>query len=236
MKNKLFQEFKDVDYGTMWHEYKKYSAVSVYDTQSRESFDVLCDNLDKIKQEALEVTLDTTDSVIMKKANKLGFYPIYLWYRYFVKEEDKAKDIDSHIVVIKHRKQVKKQLTDQVHELAGREPDMFDKNGEDKGWYKSGKNCIAYVQDKEIISILTWQFEPQNNNIHIYLTYTLPEYRSQGYGQKLIDYVKQYASIHGVKTISVCTDTTKANRVPKMFERNEFCYFKTGFVKLLKQK
>ena len=96
-----------------------------------------------------------------------------------------------------------------MHELAQRDPSMFDKNGEEKGWYKAGKNCMAYLQDEQIISVLIWQYEPQNENIHIYLTYTLPQFRSQGYNSKLIDYVKQYASVRGVKTITVCTDTTE---------------------------
>lgn len=233
MRSKLFKNFKDVEKGHLWNDFKRYSAICIYDTLDEESFDYVIANLGKIKQEALEITFDINNASILDKARKLNFIPDYHWYIYSISENDKELASDDNITIIKKRKLVKKQLIDQMHELAHREPNMFDKNGEVKDWYKSGKECIAYIEGKEIVSVLTWQYEPQNNNIHIYLTYTQPKYRSKGYNSKLFDYMKKYAFDHNIKTITVCTDVTNKNRVPNMFYKNGFKYFKTGFEKII---
>ena len=137
------------------------------------------------------------------------------------------------IVQVKKRKIVKDLLTDQVHELAARMPEMFDENGEEEGWYKCGKKCLVYLKDKQIASILTYSHEKQNNNIHIYLTYTLPDMRSKGLGSKLLDYVKYVASKNNISTITICTDVSKGNRVTNMFLKNGFVYYKTGYHKVI---
>ena len=127
-------------------------------------------------------------------------------------------------------------FTEQVHELAKRMPEMFDKRGEERGWYKAGDVCIAYIEGQEIVSLLTYSFEKRTNNLHIYLTYTIPQKRSQGYGGKLIDYVKNATIKNNVDIITVCTDVSVGNRVPNMFYKNGFKYFKTGYEKILKPK
>lgn len=235
MKHKLLMQFKDVDKGVLYNDFKKYSAIFIYDTLDNQNFEYVNSILNKLKVKAVEITLDATDIQLYKKALSQKYVPIYYWYIYRVNKIDKNIIVDTNIKVIKNRRKVKNLLTDQVHELAKRMPSMFDKNGEEKGWYKSGKNCIAYMQDKTIISVLTWQYEPQNNNIHIYLTYTLPDKRSMGYSSKLFDYIKKYAAEHGVDTITVCTDVTKQNRTPNMFIKNNFKYFKTGFEKFIEK-
>ena len=93
------------------------------------------------------------DKKLLQLAKQNGFTPIYHWYIYHVVPQDANLQTDEHIKVVKNRKLVKKELTDQVHELAQRDPSMFDKNGEEKGWYKAGKNCIAYLQDEQIIIV-----------------------------------------------------------------------------------
>ena len=236
MKQKIFNKFKDVEKGHLWNDFKMYSSVCIYDTLDEESFDYVVSNIDKIKQQALEITFDINNSSILDKAKKMDFAPDYHWYIYNISENDKKLDLDNNIKIVKKRKIVKDQLVAQMHELAQREPNMFDKNGAARDWYKSGKECIAYIEGKEIVSVLTWQYEPQNNNIHIYLTYTQPEYRSKGYNSKLFDYIKKYAFEHNIKTITVCTDVTDKNRVPNMFFKNGFKYFKTGFEKIIKQR
>ncbi len=236
MKEEFLKSFKDVEKGILWDNYKKYSAISIYDTLDENLFDFLIKNLDKLKTQAVEITFDINNQHLLAKARDLNFLPIYHWYIYNISDCDKNLIPDKNIKIITKRKLVRKELINQVHELAKREPSMFDKNGEEKNWYKAGKNCIAYNQNGKILSILTWQYEPQNNNIHIYLTYTLPEYRSKGYNSKLFDYIKKYAFENNIQTLTVCTDVTPNNRVPNMFYKNNFKYFKTGFKKLLKTK
>ena len=109
---------------------------------------------------------------------------------------------------------------------------MFDENGEDDEWTQCGDICIAYSKNNNVISVLTFTVEKQSN-LHIYLTYTIPDYRSQGLGSKLFDYVKNFAYKNDIKTITVCTDVSKNNPVPNMFLKNGFKYFKTGYDKIL---
>ena len=233
LKTKIFKRFIDVEKGFTYYNYIRHSCISVYDTLNEGDFDYILANLDKINTQAIECCFDINNKNMMKKAKENKFVQNYHWFRYFVDEADKSIKVDENIKKLKLRRKVKALLTDQVHELAKREPNMFDKNGEDKGWYKAGKECIIYVQDKKIISVLTYQFEPQNDNIHIYLTYTLPAFRSKGYNTKLFDYIKCLAAKRNVKSISVCTDVTKNNRVPNMFIKNGFVYYKTGFRKII---
>ena len=220
MKTKILKRFKDVEKGSSWNNFKKYSSISIYDTLDENSFNYITQNLSKIPAQTIEITFDINNKRLLKQATELNFFPIYHWYIFYVSPTQKQLETDSNISALKRRRLVKKQLTDQVHELAKREPNMFDKNGEEKNWYKAGKKCFVYKLNNKIISILTWQYEPQNNNIHIYLTYTLPEYRSQGYNSKLFNHIKNYASEKGIKTITVCTDVTKNNPVPNMFYKN----------------
>ena len=137
---------------------------------------------------------------------------------------------DKNIKEIENREVVRKLLMDQVHELALRMPDLFDENGEED-WYKLGDNCLTYLHNNEIISVLTYTIE--KDNIHIYLTYTIPEYRSSGYGSILIKYMKYFAMKNNIKTITICTDVNKNNRVPNMLNKNKFEYFKTGYEKII---
>lgn len=129
-----------------------------------------------IRQEAIEITIDKENKNLLKMVQDAGFKPIYDWFILDSFETKESVDQDN-IVQIKHRRKVKKLLTDQVHELAKRMPAMFDKHGEEKGWYKAGDICVAYVEEGEIVSLLTYSFEKRTNNLHIYLTYTIPQKR-----------------------------------------------------------
>lgn len=150
MSLKIFQQFKDVEKGILWKDYKKYSAISVYDTLQENTFVYVLSCLPKVKTEAIEITFNMQDKHLLQLAKQNSFMTIYHWYIYYVSPQDANIEIDAHIKVVKNRKLVKKELTDQVHELAQRDPSMFDINGEEKGWYKAGKNCIAYFQDEQI--------------------------------------------------------------------------------------
>jgi len=243
-KKHPLKNFIDIEKGTHYVNQVKHSATSIYDTMNDESYNYVLNNLDKVKTDVLELTFDKNNKAILERATSEGFKPNYNWFSYKVKETDAQLEISPDICQIKNRSKVKKQLTEQAHELALREPSLFDKNGEQKGWHKAGKNCTVIKVDGKIASILTWQIEPQHHsykpdaieNIHIYLAYTLPEYRNRGLCSKLIDYVKKYAAQNNIKSITACTDTTPENRVPHMLEKNGFTYYKTGFVKVLKEK
>lgn len=228
--------FKDTEKGILFSNFKKYKALSIYDTLDEESLNYVLDNMYSIKQDAIEITIDKNDKKLLKSVQDAGFKPIYDWFIFDLSSKyNDGVDLDN-IVQIKNRRKVKKMLTEQVHELAKRMPEMFDKNGEEKGWYKAGDICIAYIEEEKIVSLLTYSFESKTNNIHIFLTYTIPQKRSLGYGGKLIDYVKNIAIKNNVSTITVCTDVSSGNRVPNMFYKNGFKYFKTGYEKILKQK
>ncbi|MCL2354876.1 MAG: GNAT family N-acetyltransferase, partial [Oscillospiraceae bacterium] len=106
--------------------------------------------------------------------------------------------------------------------------------GEDDDWLTLGKNALAYVVDNNIISVLTFSTE-KNNTIHIYLTYTKPEYRSQGLGTKMFDYIKNFAYENNINSITICTDISTNNPVPNMFFKNSFKYLKTSYTKILNE-
>lgn len=223
------QLFKDTNYDTTIINFKEYKTFSIYDTLNEKMLDYILQNLGNIKYQAIEVCFDARNQGMLDKVVAAGFEPNYHWYIYDVAKEDCNKVSSTDIGIVKKRKLVKDMLTDQVHELAQRMPEMFDENGEEKGWYKCGKKCIVYLKDNQIASILTYTHEKHNNNIHIFLTYTLPQYRSMGLGSKLIDYVKHVAAKNNIATITVCTDVSEGNRVPNMFYKNGFRYFKTGY-------
>lgn len=226
--------FKDTNYDTTYIDSKQYKTFSIYDTLTQEKLNYILENLQNIKYQALEICFDATNQDMLALATNAGFKPNYNWYIYNVSQDDIKLLPGLDIAEVKNRKVVKDMLTDQVHELAARMPEMFDQNGEEEGWYKCGKKCIVYLQYNKIASILTYTHEKENNNIHIYLTYTLPHLRSMGLGSKLLDYVKYIAAKNKIPTITVCTDVSKGNRVPNMFYKNGFKYFKTGYHKALK--
>lgn len=228
--DKYIKSFQDIDIGFIYYEFRKLSSLCIYDQQNYDTLKYLIDNISCIKQDAIEVTIDNRDKNCLNLIENNDFIPTYHWYIYDVNNET---DIPGeNIIEIKKREIVRSLLTDQVHELAVRMPSLFDENGEEEDWYKLGDNCIAYLHNNMIISVLTYTIE--NDNIHIYLTYTIPQYRSKGYGSILVKYMKFFAMKNNIKTITICTDVSENNRVPNMLNKNKFKYFKTGYEKIIK--
>lgn len=231
--DRYIKSFEDIDVGFIYYKFKKLSSLCIYDEQSYDSLKYLIDNIDCIKQDAVEVTIDNRDIKCLNLVNSNDFMPTYHWYIYSIIGNEYSI-IDKNIIEIKDREKVRNLLTDQVHELASRMPSLFDENGEEEDWYKLGDYCLAYMHNNIITSVLTYTIE--KDNIHIYLTYTVPEYRSSGYGSILIKYMKYFAMKNNIKTITVCTDVSENNRVPNMLNKNMFQYFKTGYEKIIRKK
>lgn len=229
--NRYIKNFEDIDVGFIYYKFKKISSFCIYDQQNYDSLKYLIDNINCIEQDAIEVTIDNRDIKCLNLVNSNDFTPTYHWYIYNVNNETNI--IDKNIIEVKDRETVRNLLTDQVHELAMRMPSLFDENGEEEDWYKLGDRCLAYLHNNMIISVLTYTIE--NDNIHIYLTYTVPKYRSSGYGSILIEYMKCFSMKNNIKTITVCTDVSENNRVPNMLNKNKFAYFKTGYEKIIKK-
>lgn len=230
--NRYIKSFEDIDVSFIYYNFKKISSFCIYDQQNYYSLKYLIDNIDCIEQDAVEVTIDNRDIKCLNLLNSNDFIPNYHWYIYSIGNEYSI--IDKNIIEVKDRETVRKLLTDQVHELAMRMPSLFDENGEEEDWYKLGDYCLAYLHNNTITSVLTYTIE--KDNIHIYLTYTVPEYRSSGYGSILIECMKYFAMKNNIKTITICTDVSENNRVPNMLNKNKFKYFKTGYEKIIRKK
>lgn len=95
---KIFQQFKDVEKGILWKNYKKYSAISVYDTLQEDTFVYILSYLPKVKTEAIEITFNMQDKKLLQLAKQNGFTPIYHWYIYQVVPQDANIEIDEHII------------------------------------------------------------------------------------------------------------------------------------------
>lgn len=124
--------FKDTEKGILYSNFKKYSALSIYDTLDEEALKFVLENMHSIRQETIEITIDKENKNLLKMVQDAGFKPIYDWFILDSFETKESVDQDN-IVQIKHRRKVKKLSTDQVHELAKRMPAMFDKHSEEKG-------------------------------------------------------------------------------------------------------
>ena len=142
---KVLKVFKDTEKGILWHNFKKHNAVSVYDTLNEKSFDYIIQNLSKIKYAAIEITFDINNKKILTKAKQNEFIPLYHWYNYMVSEKDLNLNIDNNIYPLKNRRVVKKQLTDQVHELAKK---LNDLNKERQDLTKEGLDQAIEIIEK----------------------------------------------------------------------------------------
>lgn len=77
MKHKLLTQFKDLDKGVLYNDFKKYSAIFIYDTLDNQNFEYVNSILNKLKVKAVEITLDATDIQLYKKALSQKYVPIY---------------------------------------------------------------------------------------------------------------------------------------------------------------
>jgi len=226
------KKFNDIQKIFIYHNYKRVSCCAIYDTQTYKTLKQLTDNLHEIKEDSIVVTADKNDCQISALLIDNKFKADYNWYLFEVIEPN--FEINENIIEIKERKDIEDLILDQVHELSKRMPSLFDEKGEDDDWPSLGEKAIGYIVDNNIISLLTFSIK-KDNTIHIYLTYTKPEYRSQGIGTKMFDYAKDFAYKNGIKAITVCTDISTNNPVPNMFLKNDFKYFKTSYTKIIKK-
>ncbi len=229
--DELIKKFKEIEKSTIYFKFKEISSFCIYDKQNYFTLKKIIKNLNKIKEDSIEITVNKNNIIISKILKKNSFISDYDWFIY---RPNKKESVDPNIKIIEDREKIIDLLIEQEHELSKRTPEMFDQNGEEMDWEKCGENCIAYFDGDKIISVLTYTVE-REDNLHIYLGYTLPEFRSKGIGSLLFNYIKNKAFEDKIETITVCTDSTKSNRVPNMIKKNGFKYFKTGYYKILKE-
>ena len=228
MTNNLNNGYKTMIY----YNYKKVSCYTIREIQTILSLNNLINKADTIEEKILSISADKNDRQMIQLLEENDFKARYDWFIYEVNNSN--YQISDYIIEIPNRKEIEELLIHQLHECSERMPQLFNEKGEDDDWVDLGEVALGYIINNKVVSILTFSIK-EDNSIHIYLTYTKPEYRSQGLSTKMFDFIKNYASQNRIKIITVCTDVSEGNRVPNMFYKNGFKYFKTSYTKFLKE-
>lgn len=226
-------QFKNVETFTIYHNFEKKSCLAYYEPQNIDSIHNFINLAKDNNCQSVEITVDIEDKYTKTFVEGNNFIPAYDWFEFRLSQYT-HNPVSANIEDNPNRDAIHHLLIDQMKELAQRDPSLFDENGEDENWTSYGGISITYKIEDQIVSVLTYDYEPTTpKTIHIYLMYTIPEYRGQQFGSQLISHVKNIALRNNIQKITVCTDTSSQNRVPKLFKENGFTHYQRSYVSLL---